>query len=80
VKSLDLDARGALLVSGSADNTARIWDMRSGKPLGPQLRHQSDVLAVAISVDGKRVLTGTEAGLVRLWDVATGLPPPPWCV
>src|SRR5207248_59610 len=34
--------------------------------------HASWVIAVAISADGKRLLTGARDGTTRLWDTATG--------
>ena len=48
------------MLTGSADNTARLWDARSGKPLGEPLRHENSVTAVAFSPEGDRVLTGSE--------------------
>ena len=47
------------MLTGSGDNTARLWDARSGKPLGEPLRHESSVSAVAFSPEGDRVLTGS---------------------
>ena len=32
---------GARVLTGSGDNTARLWDARSGKPLGEPLRHEA---------------------------------------
>jgi WD40 repeat protein len=40
--------------------------------LGPRLRHQDQVMAVAFSPDGKAVLTGSRDKTARLWKV---LPP-----
>jgi WD40 repeat protein len=63
-------------VSGSSDRTARLWDLRTGRPIGPTLEHKTPVLAVAFSPDGQRVATGGGAYFVsselRLWDAATG--------
>jgi WD40 repeat protein len=35
-------------------------------------RHSGPVYSVAISRDGTRVVSGSEAGLVKIWDVETG--------
>jgi WD40 repeat protein/serine/threonine protein kinase/tetratricopeptide (TPR) repeat protein len=61
------------IVTGCEDNTARLWDARTGKPLGPPLAHQTPVTWVAFSRDGTLLLT---AGMktVRLWETATGKP------
>ena len=32
------------VVSASSDNTARIWEVRTGKPIGPPLQHARTVL------------------------------------
>jgi transposase len=42
------DTLRALLISPSLDNIARIWDARTGKPLGNRLRHQGPVTRAAL--------------------------------
>jgi WD40 repeat protein/serine/threonine protein kinase len=58
------------LVTASKDGTARVWDVDSGRELLPPLQHNSGVVSVAASPDGRRILT--VGGIVRLWDAATG--------
>jgi WD40 repeat protein/tRNA A-37 threonylcarbamoyl transferase component Bud32 len=53
---------------------ARLWDAATGEPLGPAIRHQSDVVAVAFRPDGKAFVTGTSDGGARAWDTGTGEP------
>jgi len=65
---------GGTVLTGSSDNTARLWDARTGKPLTAPLQHQSAVNAVAFSPDGGTVLTGTSDNTARLWDARTGKP------
>ncbi len=59
-------------LSGSADKTARLWDLATGKELRSFLGHTDEVLHVAFSQDGKQVFTNGKDQTVRLWDVATG--------
>jgi WD40 repeat protein len=49
----------------------RIWDPRTGHELRT-LEHERPVTAVAFSPDGRRVVTGDDAGVLRTWDACTG--------
>jgi hypothetical protein len=63
---------GRQLATGGWDNHAQLWDVTTGRPLGPRLDHSSDVRGVAFSPDGKRLATASEDGTVKVWDTATG--------
>jgi ribosome assembly protein 4 len=60
------------MVSGSGDNTARIWDCDTGTPVHTLKGHTSWVLAVSWSPDDSRIATGSMDNTVRLWDPKTG--------
>jgi WD40 repeat protein/tRNA A-37 threonylcarbamoyl transferase component Bud32 len=59
--------------SGSWEE-AQLWDLDTGKPLGPPMPHQGPIRAKVFSLDGKLVLTGSDDGTARVWDAATGKP------
>jgi streptogramin lyase len=63
---------GTRILTGSGDNTARLWDAATGKLVATLVGHAARVFAVAFSPDGTRVLTGSWDGTARLWDTATG--------
>jgi len=63
---------GTHVLTGSEDNTARLWDAATGKAVATLAGHTGPVTAVAFSPDGTRVLTGSEDNTARLWDAATG--------
>jgi hypothetical protein len=63
---------GRWVATGSRDQTARVWDTTSGRPLSPSLRHANPVNQVAFSPDGCWLATGGLDGTVRLWDWAAG--------
>ena len=51
---------GQTALTGSGDKTARLWDVKTGQPRGPALKHEGDVVAVAFSPDGQTALTGSD--------------------
>jgi RNA polymerase sigma factor (sigma-70 family) len=65
---------GRIALTASSDQTARLWDAATGKPLGPPLRHQGSVTAATFSPDGTKVLTGSGDHTAQLWDARTGKP------
>ena len=48
---------GKTVLTGSFDGIARLWDIDKDQPIGPPLRHQHTVSAVAFSPDGRTILT-----------------------
>jgi WD40 repeat protein len=69
---------GRLVATGSTDDFGRVWDVATGRRVGPTLRHDNWVRAVAFGPDSRRVLTGSHDMTARLWDARTGeaLTPP----
>ena len=63
---------GHRIVTGSDDNTARVWDARSGALIWTLQGHQARVIRVSFSSDGTRLLTASSDGTARLWDATTG--------
>ncbi|MFF4629679.1 NACHT and WD repeat domain-containing protein [Streptomyces griseorubiginosus] len=64
---------GGILLSGSADHSARLWDLRDGT-LRSVLGHTAPVRAVALCRTGRQLLaaTATADRVVELWDAKTG--------
>jgi WD40 repeat protein len=60
---------GKVVLTGSDDGTARLWDLGTNKPLLPPIAHRGPVLSVAYGPDGKGVLTGSADGTVGLWQL-----------
>ncbi len=54
--------------------TARVWDVATGKPVSPPLKHRL-LGPAALSPDGSRVVTGggdEKEGSAQVWDAQTG--------
>jgi hypothetical protein len=63
---------GTLLATCSADYTARLWHIGTGKVVRRLIGHTSEINGVAFSPDGSFLATGSDDDTARLWDVATG--------
>ena len=72
VTSVAISTDGKRIVTGSRDNTARIWDAETGKELRKLEGHSGPVYSVAISTDGKRIVTGSDDNMARIWEAETG--------
>ncbi|WP_160150679.1 WD40 repeat domain-containing protein [Nonomuraea solani] len=64
-----------VVVTGGQDATVRVWDLRSGEPVGgPLTGHTGPVRCVTATVaDGRLiVLSGGADGTIRVWDPVSG--------
>ncbi|MDD5452680.1 MAG: WD40 repeat domain-containing protein [Candidatus Bipolaricaulis sp.] len=67
---------GRLLLSGSLDETARVWDAETGACLAVLDGHGAVVQAVGFSPDGSLIVTASDNGLVHIWDASEILAAP----
>ncbi|MEM9367772.1 MAG: DUF4365 domain-containing protein, partial [Planctomycetota bacterium] len=60
------------VLSGSDDNTARVWDLGSGTCRATLEGHSARVWSVSLSSDGQTALSGSDDNTVRVWDLGSG--------
>ncbi len=73
VASASYSPDGKWLVTGSWDNTAKIWNTQTGhaeKKL--EQKHKGYVNTVRYSPDGKQILTSSDDGTSKIWDTVSG--------
>jgi WD40 repeat protein len=64
----------AVIVSGSGDQTVRVWDLEKLKPVGAPLEgHSGEVKSVAVGQRQGRavIVSGSYDQTVRVWDLET---------
>ncbi|WWC87236.1 uncharacterized protein L201_002124 [Kwoniella dendrophila CBS 6074] len=72
VLSISFSPKSNLLVTGSFDESAIIWDLKKGKILKNLPAHADPIWCVNFDNEGAMVLTASLDGLIRLWDVSSG--------
>ena len=70
VNSVAFSPDGRYVLTGSADSTARLWEVSSGRRLQTLEGHTSAVSSVAFSPDGCLLLTCDAHAQVFLWRVS----------
>jgi len=69
VYSVAVSADGQTLVSGSWDNTIKIWNVPTGKEIRTLKDHASYIRSLAISADNKLLVSGSGDSTIKVWGV-----------
>lgn len=71
VAALHFSANNDILISGSKDRTAKVWNGVNWQLLKSFDQHDSAVTSVSTSLDGRMAASGTESGTISVWDLET---------
>ena len=69
VESVSVSPDGRCAVSGSRDNTLRVWDLDTGRCLRTLEDQSSLVTSVSLSPDGRRAVSCNWDGTLLVWDL-----------
>ncbi|MFN6538102.1 MAG: WD40 repeat domain-containing protein [Nostoc sp. EkiNYC01] len=72
VSSLAISTDAKLLVSGSWDQTIKIWQLETGELLHTLKGHRDRVYAIALSPDEQIIASGSADRTIKLWHLQTG--------
>ncbi len=63
---------GRQVVSASADQTLKVWDLESGGKLSTLTGHTGQVTAVAATADGQRAISASSDQTLKVWGLGSG--------
>ncbi len=72
VKSVDFSHDGTFIVSGSEDQTLKLWEVSSGREIRTYNGHQSEVNDVLFTPDDNMLISASRDGYIYFWDILTG--------
>ena len=61
---------GSKIISGSGDNTVKLWDFPSGNLLKTYEGHSNFVDSVCFSIDGSKIASGSVDKTIKIWEVS----------
>ncbi|MFM2064854.1 MAG: hypothetical protein RLZZ507_4525, partial [Cyanobacteriota bacterium] len=72
VNAVAVTADNQRVISGSDDNTVKVWNLQTGEELFTLNGHSDWVQAVAVTADNQRVISGSDDNTVKVWNLQTG--------
>ena len=63
---------GQTVVGGGANQTIKIWEIKTGKVLRTLSGHQDVVRSLVLTPDGKTLISGSGDRTIKFWDLQTG--------
>jgi len=71
VTALIVTSDGKIIISGSRDNTIKLWDIETGECLKTLKGHSGYIHSLAITFDGRQIVSGSLME-TKIWDMQSG--------
>jgi guanine nucleotide-binding protein subunit beta-2-like 1 protein len=68
VQDVVISSDGQFALTGSWDNTLRLWDLQAGTSVRRFIGHKKEVMSVAFSADNRQIVSASRDGTLRLWN------------
>ena len=72
IKSVAFSPDGQQILGGGSDDSATLWDKKTGNVLHVLTGHGDSVESAGFSHDGRIAITGSMDGTAAIWDTASG--------
>jgi len=69
---VNFNPQSNLIVSGSFDETIRIWEVKTGKCVRVIRAHSMPVTSVHFNRDGSLIVSGSHDGSCKIWEASSG--------
>ncbi|MHA1989340.1 MAG: serine hydrolase [Candidatus Hodarchaeales archaeon] len=71
ITSLSFSKNGSFLISGSWDNTVKLWNVETGEEI-KSFNHTKYVMDVEFSIDEKSIISGSMDKTINIWEIDSG--------
>jgi len=72
IRTVGFSPDGSLGISGSQDNTVKVWSLKNGVCKFTLRGHKARVRCAVFTSDGKYILSASDDKTIRVWDASTG--------
>ncbi|CXI23211.1 receptor for activated c kinase, putative [Plasmodium berghei] len=68
ISDVSISSDGLFALSGSWDNSIRLWDLSLGETIRSFIGHTSDVFSVSFSPDNRQIVSASRDKTIKLWN------------
>lgn len=68
ISDITLSSESKFALTGSWDNTLRLWDIEAGRTTYRFMGHTKDVLSVTMSPDNRQIISSSRDRTIKLWN------------